>query len=439
VWAAILLIGCGSDNDSPGGSDGGVNSSPDAAGPVSHPVCPETSSGTVFPDEIGKFCPMGSNLSLCASGTSSSCKTTGICLWDGNSVTGKRAYCTVGCDPSKKDSCPERFACKPQGCSSAPPNVCVRVEAEPEDDCESSESLLAGRNLRLSAVGYAGGRIYVAGNVSSPKPGIVVLTRPVDGTAWKLIHDDDESGTIDWKRMMAGDAVYFQIYPGSYQQQRLIRAEGTTVTKETLPVADDPNHSVRQVVVVFETKGGAERAIGRSLAGDYFMLARSAQGKWSVTQALDYKLLQSARFTGHGLVSVCRRTNEPSDADSRICVSNDGVAMKIIDPPSGTKIKKLEVLGQIPDDFYMLVKDALYRRVQGEWIKEGVPVDEDDYPALAQAADGSVYIRSDKKLYRLDGGCWRPVKDRPLEGLVAVKDRQFVALSTYELCEALLD
>jgi hypothetical protein len=438
VWAVILLIGCGSDNDSPGGSgsDGGT-SSPDAGGPVSHPICPETSSGTVFPDEIGKFCPMGSNLSLCASGSSSSCKTTGICLWDGSSVTGTHAYCTIGCDPTRKDSCPPRFACKAQGCSSAPPDVCVRVEAEPEDDCEQADAMLAGRGLRLRAVGRAGGRIYVAANVSTPEPGIVVLTRQVGGTGWKLIHDDTESGTIDWRRMTAGDAVYFQIFPGGYQGQRLIRAVGTKVTKETLPSADDPNHSVRQIEVVFETADGAERAVGRSLAGEYFMLARGSQGAWSVTQALDYTLFGSERFTDHGLAATCRRSNEPSDAQPRICVSSDGVAMKVIDPPSGSELR--QVLGQSPDDFYLLLKDGLHRRVQGQWITEGVPV-EDDYPTLAQAADGSLYFRTDKKLYRLDGGCWRLLAgDRSLDGLVAEKERQFVSLSDYEICKALLD
>jgi hypothetical protein len=435
----LLLAGCGS-SGAPGSPDGGADGSSPDTGPSSHPLCPQTDAGVTFSDEIGKSCPMGSNLNLCAHAPSSSCSDTEICLWHGDDVSGVRAYCTIACDPTKPDSCPPRFACKAQGCSSAPPDVCVRVEADPkpEDACEDGDSMLAGRGLSLRAVARAGQQIYVAGHVSQPASGTVVLTRAVDETVWKLIHDGPVDGTLDWKTLAGGAAVLFQSWSGS--TQHLLRATGTTVTEESLPACDgDPNTCVRQIDLVFETAEGAVRAIGRSLSGDYSLLARGPQGAWSVTRTLDHKLLWSARLALHGLAAACRGSDEPSDAKSKLCVSRDGDAIEVVDLPPGHALDAFTALGESPDDFYLLTKTALLHRVQQTWLEDGVPVD--DGGELAQADDGSLYVGTGGKLYRLDAaGCWLLLPGDPgLDGLVAINGRQFLRIAGYDLCAVVLE
>jgi hypothetical protein len=428
---SLVLASCDDSSsgapDAAGGGDGGSKGG-------AHALCASSAdAGPTFPDDFEKSCGMGSNKPLCVGTSSSSC-SSGLCLWHQTSP-GKRAYCTVACDPQDAASCPPRFTCQVQGCSDGPTHVCARAEAEPEPACSTSDELLADRGLSIRAIGGLGERLYLAGFATKSPSKLVVLSRKQNESAWQLIYEGEVAGTLDWRVMRAGEALYFQSFSGA--QQRLLRVVGETVEPDPLPeCVGDPNECVVRLAI-FATPDGKLRAIGRTRStSERRLLERGAAG-WTTLRALTEKPQQMAAFAVHGFYARCPGADTASPA--ALCVSDDGERLEQLELPVGATLPPtLTLLGDHAGDFYWVGEQRLWHRVGGTWFEEGPPAAKGQ---LRRAVDRTLYFYAANTLYRLDGGCWQTLpSSRDLVGLLPSGGRRFLRIdSSSKLCEVTLD
>ncbi|MDP7039377.1 MAG: hypothetical protein QGI45_09480, partial [Myxococcota bacterium] len=101
-----------------------------------HAECAEAQIDNGIVDDLGTFCPSGSNLAMCA--LSSFDCSGNICLWHTGDPAQVYGYCTMACDMTDLNSCPEDFACQTEGCHSM--DICVRVATTPPPQLPYSQT-----------------------------------------------------------------------------------------------------------------------------------------------------------------------------------------------------------------------------------------------------------------------------------------------------------
>lgn len=152
--ALVFNVSC-----SGGGGGGGGGSSEPAVWSMAEPS-PKCAKPFKLPDAFAQTCNLGTNMSLCASRTSQ-CDAS-LCLADNRAAS--VSYCTVSCDPKKKNVCPSGFSCLKEECDDR--FVCVRsANVDPLAGFMVREEKLPARQgnftIRASVVNAAGERMVL--------------------------------------------------------------------------------------------------------------------------------------------------------------------------------------------------------------------------------------------------------------------------------------
>jgi hypothetical protein len=368
-----------------------------------------------LPETFAKSCSGGSNLPLCAMDSSSQCDS-GVCLFDQNGVNGLSAYCTATCDPLSAKSCPNKFACKREGCDKK--FVCVRTEGGDQYDRlkTGTESLPPGTNnyvIRQVASNSKGDHLVVTS-------GSQVLLRQSSGE-WTALHlTQPFLAKMYFSKISVIDDVFYlhKATPFANVDFRSVyRIDGKNAALVPMPSSNvgqicDGNKGQGCQGDVYQLWKTKEGDLGVIISGYSKYAAYKKIGEKWMEQKLAPELLNLAvtgeRMNDNTYVSEGSRNGRPMVFFSEDLMEWTAIA---VPPEASIKSTLRNLVGFQKNDIWIFDEaGAIFRWNGTAWFKENITA---SYTSSVIKIQEQQYVVLGYGGMALQNSCWRQIENLP--------------------------
>jgi len=352
-----------------------------------HAECIEAQIDDNIADDLGTFCPSGSNLAMCA--LSSFDCSGNICLWHTGDPAQIYGYCTMACDIIDLNSCPEDFACQTEGCHSM--DVCVRVATTPPPQLPYTQ--IEGA-IPYNAY-WAGMSVDSLGTITVVNALGHILQRDKNGNLTDFgEYGDYEARTQDIT--MIGDTAYIYGADPNYSGWLAVLKDGQ--------VTHQAYESTGGITGVFKTPSGEARILVRSRHNN------PVGGIYTASASLQLEMLQGLEgqstiwglkaLSEYGFVGSCDIGND----ETQLCVGTDGTDTQLLPVPP-EEIYLGRVSGTKPDAFWALsAEDHIFYFDGSQWHQEEVELMSPT--ALIALPNQEVLVIDWDDILHFKNGCW---------------------------------